>query len=72
MSEGGQEDDASEAREVDRDQFVGEPPAGDARRDEFMSDDQSARRPDRPGRKDHQPSGAGREDQTDEQSEDDQ
>jgi hypothetical protein len=72
MSEGGQEDDATEAGEVDRDRFVGEPPAGDARRGEFMSDDQSDRRLDRPGRKDHQPSTAGREDQTDEQSEDDQ
>jgi hypothetical protein len=72
MSERGQEDDTSGAREVDRDDFIGEPPAGDARRDEFMSDDQSARRPSRSGAEDHQPSGAGREDQTDEQSEDDQ
>ena len=72
MSEGGQEDDATQAREVDPDDFIGEPPAGDARRDEFMSDDQSARRPNRPSREDHQPSGAGREDQTDEQSEGDQ
>ena len=71
MSERGQEDDTSGAREVDRDDFIGEPPAGDARRDEFMSDDQSARRPNRPGSA-QQPSGAGREDQTDEQSEDDQ
>jgi hypothetical protein len=71
MSEGGQEDRATEARDVDRDQFVGEPPAGDARRNEFMSDDQSARRPDRPGSA-QQPSGAGRDDPTDEQSEDDQ
>jgi hypothetical protein len=62
MSEGGQEDDTTGAREVDRDDFVGEPPAGDARRDELMSDDQSARRPNRPGS----------EDETDDQSRDDQ
>jgi hypothetical protein len=44
MSAGSGEDEPTEAVEVDLDEFVGEPPAGDARRDEFMSDDQSAPR----------------------------
>jgi len=55
MSEARGEDDPTGGGEVDLDEFVGEPPAGDARRDEFMSDDQSA----------HANLG-GREDQTDE------
>jgi len=44
MSPAAAEDQPTEAGEVDPDRFVGEPPAGDARRGEFMSDDQSAPR----------------------------
>ena len=47
MSGGSGEDEPTqptEAAGVDLDEFVGEPPAGDARRDEFISDDQSASR----------------------------
>jgi hypothetical protein len=61
MSEASGEDEPAGAGEVDLDQFVGEPPAGDARRDEFMSDDQSAHA-ERGAREDQ----AAREDQTDE------
>jgi hypothetical protein len=61
MSEASGEDEPTGSGEVDLDQFVGEPPAGDARRDEFMSDDQSARG-NRGGREDQ----AAREDRTDE------
>jgi hypothetical protein len=61
MSEASGDEEPTGGGEVDPDEFVGEPPAGDARRGEFMSDDLSAHA-NRGGREEH----AAREDETDE------